>query len=329
MVAIAVFTLGGTIAMRDEGNGARPALGPDDLLAGLGLDQSGIDLRAEAVANLPSGHLTLDHIYDLAGRIRTAFTLGVHGVVVTQGTDTLEETAFALDILVGGDAPVIVTGAMRPASALGADGPANLRAAILAASDPRSRGRGVVTLLNDTVHAARDVTKGHTSRLDAFRARDGGMLGLMREGRIDWQKHGKRSATLPLPQSARSQVPLITTYMGDEGAGLKAVSGVAFAGLVIEGFGGGHVPPALIETLTVIAAEKPVVLATRCRDGSVLKRSYDYAGSEMDLMARGLISAGSLSGLKARLALAVLLDGKASQSDIRAFFRLQDNDLHI
>lgn len=320
MVAISLFTLGGTIAMRDQGSGATPALGPDELVAGLGLEGAGIRLRAEAVTNLASGHLTLDHLYDLARRVRAALADGADGVVVTQGTDTLEETAWALDLLVPGDAPVVITGAMRTASSLASDGPLNLRDAIAVAADPSARGRGTLAVLNNTVHAARVVAKAHTVRVDAFVSRDGGPLGLVREGRIDWTAAPGRSASLPLPAAVRARVPLLGTWLGDDGTTLRALADSDIQGLVIEGLGGGHVPPPLIETLGTLAARIPVVLSTRCAAGPVLSHTYGYAGSERDLIARGLIPAGPLAGVKARLALALMLDGGAGTDKIKAFF---------
>ncbi|MDA5192525.1 asparaginase [Govanella unica] len=320
MVAISLFTLGGTIAMRDEGGGARPALGPAELMAGLDLDPAHVDLTAEAVVNLPSGHLTLDDIYDLARRIRAAIDDGAEAVVVTQGTDTLEETAFALDLLLDVDQPIVITGAMRAASTLGTDGPTNLHAAILTAADPTARGRGVLVVLNDSVHGARGVTKAHTSRVDAFRTRDGGPIGLIAEGRIVWAGALTRSPRLVLPLQARARVPVYTSYLGDDGVALLALAAMDLQGLVVEGFGGGHVPPALGQTLESVAAQVPVVLASRCAEGPVLTQSYGYAGSERDLIARGLIPAGNLAGVKARLALTILLDGGADLERVKAFF---------
>lgn len=323
MTRIAVLTLGGTIAMRDQGAGALPALGPAELLDNLGLNGEGIEIVPEAVANVPSGHLTLDDVYGLARRVVAMLAAGADGVVVTQGTDTLEETAFALDLLLSGlllsgPAPVVVTGAMRAASALAPDGPANLRAAILTAAAPEARGRGVLVVMNDTIHAAAAAVKTHTQALDAFRSYGGGPLGAMVEGGARFYATLAPLPSVPLPEAARSRVVLLKTYLGDDGA-LVAMLG-AVDGLVVEGLGGGHVSPAFADRLQDLAARVPVILATRCAEGRVLTRTYAYPGSEIDLIGRGLIPAGALSGVKARLALAILLDGGATRAAVTKFF---------
>ncbi|HEY8352116.1 MAG TPA: asparaginase [Sphingomonadales bacterium] len=321
MTVIGLMTLGGTIAMRDRGDGARPADGPEELLRNLGLADLGLEVAATEICNRPSGHLAIADIYALLPRIRHAFASGARGLVITQGTDTLEETAFILDLLLPHDKNVVVTGAMRPASHLAPDGPANLRNALLAASRPELAGLGVLVAMNDCLFAARDVTKGHSQRADSFRSRDGAVVGVVEEGSVQIICRPAPLPTLPLPDRAEARVPILVAHLGDDGMAARILGTSGIDGLVIEGFGGGRVSPGLADALGELAAVMPVVVATRCTEGATNRATYGYAGGEMDLRRRGVIHAGSLAGVKARAALAVLLDGGAGMAEIRAFFR--------
>lgn len=323
MTSISLMTLGGTIAMRDQGQGARPADGPEALLRHLDLEHLGVTVAATEICNRPSGQLTAGDIYDLARRIGEVRVSGTEGVVVTQGTDTLEETAFILDLLLAPEQPVIVTGAMRPASHLAPDGPANLRNALIAAGSPDLRGLGVLVAMNDCLFAARDVVKGHSQRPDSFRSRDGALVAMMEEGRVRLISRPRALPRLPLPSPAApgARVPLLTTYLGDDGAAAWAVAGSGIDGLVVAGFGGGRTSPEMAERLGEIAAQMPVVVATRCAEGGTGRATYGYPGGEMDLRRRGVLQAGGLSGIKARAALSVLLDSGAGDSDIARFFQ--------
>ncbi len=323
MTRIAVITVGGTIAMQDSGGGATPALGPEALVAALGINGANlttdIELDLHSFANVPSGHLTIDDIYGLARMVADKTANGADGVVITHGTDTIEETGFLLSLMCCG--PVVLTGAMRAASSLSSDGPANLRDAILTASVGSRDGRdGVMVAMNGVIHGAWNVTKAHTSAVNAFQSRNGGPLGAVSEGRVDWYSIAQRHHDLlPIPMKSIARVPVLKTYLGDDGQVLRAL-GHAVDGLVIEAMGGGHVPLSLIDDLTALAKRCPVILATRCGDGSVLTKSYGYPGSEKDMITRGLIPAGSLSAIKARLAVIAFLDNKAATLDIQKFF---------
>lgn len=321
MTVISLMTLGGTIAMRDQGDGARPADGPDALLRNLGLQDLGISVSPIEICNQPSGHLTPGDIYALVPRIAEAFAAGASGLVITQGTDTLEETAFILDLLLARGAPVIMTGAMRPASHMAPDGPANLRNALVAAARPELRGLGVLVAMNDCLFAARDVVKGHSQRPDSFRSRDDALVGVMEEGRFRLISQPVGLQRLRLPDGAQARVPLLTTYLGDDGTAAQAMASSGIDGLVVEGFGGGRTSPQMADVLGELAAGMPVVIATRCDQGATGRATYGYAGGEMDHRRRGILQAGGLSGVKARAALAVLLDGGADLAGIREFFK--------
>lgn len=325
---VVVFGLGGTIAMASgDSDGVVPALSAEQLVAAVpGLTETGIQLDVVDFRRVPSGSLTFDDLDALAQAIdeRLATGAGAHGtgadhadsdgagvdgIVVTQGTDTIEETAYLLDLVHTYPHPVVVTGAMRPPAQAGADGPGNLLAAIQAAASPLTRDLGVVVVFADEIHAASRVRKTHTTSGFTFQSPNGGPLGYVVEGRPRVLSRPATRTVLPAPIESQSvEIGLLTMVLGDSGAVLEAVA-ERVDGLVVAGFGAGHVPGHLVGTLDKIAARMPVVLASRTGAGSVLERTYGYPGSETDLLARGLISAGFLDPIKARILLRQLLAG--------------------
>jgi L-asparaginase len=220
--------------------------------------------------------------------------------------------------------PVVVTGAMRTAHMPGADGPANLSAAIRVAASPACRNLGALVVMNDEIHAARHVTKGHSSNPAAFRS-ERGPIGRVVEGRpeVIWQPRATvvRDFTLDeacTPRPAR--VFHIPAEIDDDGSLVMAAQEIGCDGIVISGMGGGHVAPAMVPALATAAAKLPVVLTSKCPAGGVLANTYGYAGAEIDLMARGLIRAGHLTPAKAHAALTFLLRHDQPIAAIRAFF---------
>src|SRR4051812_37213426 len=321
---IGVFGTGGTIAsIGDETDPGEPRLSIADLAGVLpGLDNIA-DLYFVGFRQVPSVELTLRDVAILAKRLRTALRRGAAGFVITQGTDTLEESAYALDLLWDSDVPIVLTGAMRLANAPGADGPANLLNAVRVAVDPAARGLGTVVVFNDEIHAAQFVRKTHTSNPAAFRSPGAGPLGAVSEGVVHvWARPERRTIPGGIPSGLpQPPVALIRLAIGDDGRLLRSLVGHGFRGLVIEGLGGGHVPAKVTKPLGQLAREIPVVLASRVASGWVLASTYGFPGSETDLDRRGLINAGPLDGLKARVLLSLLLMAGIEHDGIRQVFK--------
>ena len=319
---VVVLSLGGTISSTDAGgSGVEPTLTGEALVADVPEISEVAEVSADAFRQAASGELTLDDLIELAAEITRRVDVGAAGAVVTQGTDTIEETAFTLDLLVDRDAPVVVTGAMRNPTLPGADGPANLLAAVRVAASEAARGLGTLVVLNDEVHAARYARKTHTQSPATFRSSLTGPLGWISEGKVRIANRPTDRHLVTLPEDTSDKpVALLTAALGDDGRLLGRVRELGYAGLVVEAFGGGHVPSVMVEELAALTGEMPVVLASRTGSGEVLRSTYGFPGSETDLLERGLIPAGMLDGPKARLLLSLLLRSGAGQEEVREQF---------
>lgn len=316
-----ILSLGGTITMVPTAEGGiTPRLGAAELVASVPALGEVAEIEARSPFRLPSPSLTLDALVDVARTIERGFAEGFDGAVVVQGTDTIEESAFLLDLLVGGEKPVVVTGAMRGADAPGADGPANLLSAAIVAASEEARGLGALVVLNYDIHAARFVQKAHTALPSAFLSPLAGPLGAVIERRARFYTWIERTPCLSTADGPPAPVALLKWPMGDDGRIASAVGDLGYAGLVIEGMGAGHVPADAAARLGPVAARIPVVLASRAMTGPVFTRTYGYPGGEIDLLDRGLVPAGYLSGLKARLLLGLVLRPGASRADVKSAF---------
>jgi L-asparaginase len=322
LAKVAVFSLGGTISSTDSGGkGVEPTLTGEALVADVPEIAEVAEVSAASFRQAASGELTVDDLVELASEISDHIDEGARGAVVTQGTDTIEETAFVLDLLVDRDAPVVVTGAMRNPTLPGADGPANLLASIQVAASDVAHGLGAVVVLNDEIHAARFVRKTHTSNPATFRSDPVGPVGWISEGipRVVLRPVGQHKISISEDAQDRP-VALHTFTLGDDGRLLPEIERQGYAGLVVEALGGGHVPSITVEALEDLAGKMPVVLASRTGSGEVLRSTYGFPGSEVDLLERGLIYAGPLDGPKARLLLTLLLRSGATREKIEDSF---------
>lgn len=322
---VSVLGVGGTIAMTGErGRDVHPALTAEDLLAAVpGIDDAA-RIATRTVAGMPGPHMDLAVIDRLAGEVETELTAGAAGIVIAQGTDTIEETAFALELMLDTDSPVVVTGAMRPPDIPGADGPANLLQSVTVAASDAARGLGVCVLMDGRVHAPRFVSKRDTSALSAFDP------GPVQPARVI-ENRAVRLATLsPLPaigwsrQAAPAKVALLPAALGEAGELLDRLPEAGYTGVVIAGMGGGHVHPRLAERIGKLSARCPVVIAARTGGGSTLTHTYGYAGGDIHLAVLGAIRAGWLSPLKARIALSLLVGAGRTLDGIRDFFAAFD-----
>jgi L-asparaginase len=303
--SIGLIATGGTISVVPSTAGARGHSGADALAPGASALPDGIEVHAEDVLRRSSRAMSLDDLWTLADAVRAAIAAGRDGVVVTHGTDTLEETAYALSLLVQTTVPVVVTGAMRAPHLAGPDGPANVRAALVAAAQPDMAAYGPVVVFADEVHVARLVTKMHSTRVAAFASPAAGPVGSVVEDRLELLL-GPPPVPDRLPRTAPPdrRVAIVAAATGVDGALVDAAA-ADLDGVVVAALGGGHVSPALGESLIRVAGSgRPVVVTSRCPDGALLARTYGGAGSEIELREAGLHFAAYLTPEKARLRLA-------------------------
>lgn len=319
---IAVFAMGGTIAMTRTAQGAiAPSLSGEALLAAVpGLeDVAGFDVISPM--QKPGASLTIPDILSVAEQVRTALAQGAAGAIIIQGTDTIEETAFVLDCVLTTSAPVVVTGAMRGPEAAGADGPANLLASAIVATST-VRDAGVMAVLGDTAHAAIFVRKGHTGLPNAFTSAPQGPMGHVIEGRFHPLMRPPKQVQIDLDTDTPiPPVALVQIGLGEDGRLLPHLVDMGFQGAVIAAMGAGHVPQAMVHALDALATKIPVILSSRVPTGPVFEQTYGFAGSETDLLQRGLIPGWALGPLKARLLLQLgLASGCREPTELRELF---------
>lgn len=321
---ISVLALGGTIAAVPDASGrnATMDLDADQIVRSIPALAGVAEVRPESFRRLGSAELAFADVTALAARIDELAATGIDGVVVTQGTDTLEETAFLLDRLVEADLPVVVTGAMRNAGLPGADGPANLLAAVRVAASPLARGVGTLVVMNDEIHAARFVRKGHATSPATFESPGIGRLGWVAEDRVRIPLVPRsRSPRVTRPDAASPpDVALVKLSLDDSPRLLELISAEDYAGAVIEVYGAGHTSGRALDALGALAARMPTVFASRTGVGEVHTSTCDFGGSELRLLERGLIPAVALDGLKSRLLLTLLLATGTDRAGITAAF---------
>ena len=317
---LTVFT-GGTISMAVlPGVGAVPARSGREILERVPQLTEVAELEVEDFDRLPGPHWTPARLLELARHLRGRLAGDAFaGAVVTHGTDTLEETAFFLDLVLDVRAPVVLTGAMKTADDPSWDGPANLLAAARCAACPDAVGQGVLVVMDGAIFSAEGATKLHTDAFGAFGDPRHGALGEVEPEGVRLVRRTERPRSLPLV-SLESEVALVAAALGTDGRPILHALEDGARGIVLEALGRGNVPPAMLPAIRqAVAAGVPVVVASRCARGRTAPR-YGYAGGGATLQQSGAVFAGDLSAPKARVKLMVLLGAGVPVSDLAAAF---------
>lgn len=315
-----VLGVGGTISMTGTAEGLAPTRSASQLLADAASDQNETSIEARDFRRKPSASLTYEDVTELARTIDQCAAEGATGIIVAQGTDTMEETSFAIELLSQAALPVVFTGAMRGASVAGHDGARNLADAIRVARHLAGQDT-VLVVMNGQAHAARRVMKLHTTALEAFASPGTGHLMTIHEDRVH------QHAAIPGPRiripvenlvQPMPRVAMITIGLGDDGHLLGLLPASVYQGCILAALGAGHVPETMMPDIESLAGTMPVILASRINAGPVLERTYGYPGSETDLVKRGVLTSGWLGAPKARILLTLTL--AAYGSDAGAHF---------
>ncbi|CXK14864.1 L-asparaginase [Staphylococcus aureus] len=272
--------------------------------------------------NVPSPHMTIQHVKQLKDIILEAVSNKYYdGFVITHGTDTLEETAFLLDLILGIEQPVVITGAMRSSNEIGSDGLYNYISAIRVASDEKARHKGVMVVFNDEIHTARNVTKTHASNTNTFQSPNHGPLGVLTKDRVQFHHMPYRQQALE-NVNEKLNVPLVKAYMGMPGDIFSFYSREGIDGMVIEALGQGNIPPSALEGIQqLVSLNIPIVLVSRSFNG-IVSPTYAYDGGGYQLAQQGFIFSNGLNGPKARLKLLVALSNNLDKAEIKSYFEL-------
>ncbi|NLE98788.1 MAG: asparaginase [Propionibacterium sp.] len=318
LAQVSICALGGTIAMEaaSDRDGVVPTLTAESLVRGIPTLGSVARISTATLSNLPGASLTPADVLRAVDWARAEVERGSAGAVITQGTDTLEETSFLASLVWDRPAPLVFTGAMRSPAQLSADGPANIVASTRVAAADVTRGSGVTVVLNDEIHEARHVQKAHSTALQAFTSPTVGPLGRVVEQQVRLHRPAATTPTLPRP-SGEAYVPLLETHLDDRGETLRAVRDAGADGVVIAAFGVGHVSARLADEVEeTVRSGVPVVVSTRTHTGGTLRSTYGFDGSEIDLARRGAVLSGSLDPRKSRILLWTLVAGDVAADEV-------------
>lgn len=271
--------------------------------------------------NLPSPHMTPKHMLKLRNIIVDQLAhAAFDGVVITHGTDTLEETAYFLDLTTKFESPIVLTGAMRSSNELGADGLYNLVAAIRVAGDDNARGKGVLVVMNDEIHHAANVTKTSTSSVATFQSPQYGPIGLVTKTMIHFH-HAPIIREYVDVEKLDKRVAMLKVYAGMDRDIVDAVLDAGYDGLVLEGLGQGNVPPAIVPSIERLLEKRmPIVLVSRCFNG-IAQGVYGYEGGGKELEDMGVMYTTGLNGPKARLRLLIGLNQHNEPLEMSRFFQ--------
>ncbi|WP_454876865.1 asparaginase [Pseudomonas farris] len=321
---LAIAALGGTVSMQasNAAEGVIPTVSGEILLASVPELTTLARVTVETLGLLPSASLDFEFLLSVLSWANFQVKQGAAGVVITLGTDTLEETATFFDYLWDHDEPLVLTGAMRSANQAGADGPANLLDACRVALAENSRQRGVHVVMNGQIHSANAVRKTDSLALQAFSSPIVGPAGMLMENTVNYLRLPVQRRVLPLPQLTTQKIALLEASLGADTLLLENILELGYDGLVIAGFGAGHVCARWAKVIETIARKVPVIIATRTGSGSTAQSTYGFIGSEMDLIRKGASMAGFLCPRKTRILLWLLVG--CQRQDELALFLVQN-----
>lgn len=322
MKKVAVIFNGGTISMKvdEKIKAAVPTLSGEDIMAMVTGIEKFAEIETFSFSSLPSPHMTPNLMFRLSEMVKELLDREeIAGVVVTHGTDTLEETAYYLDLTIDSDKPVVVTGSMRNGSELGYDGPANLASAIVVATSKEAMNKGVLVCMNNEINCASEVTKEHSMHLNTFQSPEFGPIGIVDSNVIIFYRNKLIKQHIKV-NNMEVDVKVIKACAGDDGELINYCIDKNVDGIVIEGMGRGNIPPDMAKAVAR-GIEKGVVfvLVSRCFKGRVMD-SYGYDGGGRQLRDMGVIFGDRLPGQKARIKLMVALSNTKEKEEIRKMF---------
>ncbi|MFS0755919.1 asparaginase [Noviherbaspirillum sp. 1P10PC] len=315
---------GGTIAMKIDPvkNAPVPAISGDDLLATVPDVAKYASIQVNNLSNVPSDYMDPARWIELTRAVQAALDKpGVAGVIVSHGTDTLEETAFWLDLTVKSAKPVVLIGAQRNASSSDFDGPRNLLNAVRIAVDQQSQQKGVMLAMNNQINSARYVTKTHTANVETFNSGEFGFLGEVYPDRVMYANAPVRRQHIPIRADKMPEVEIVAMYGGADGMALRQAVDRGVRGIVVQALGMGNMNMAMFEAVKyALSKNVPVVVSTRVHNGRVLP-NYGFVGGGKTTADAGAVLADDLKPAKARILLMLLLQsGISSQADLQAAF---------
>ncbi|MFZ2668817.1 MAG: asparaginase [Streptococcus suis] len=318
MKKILVLHTGGTISMQADQNGAVES-SPINPMTQVTSPLENIEVVSVDFLNLPSPHIQIDHMMMIYKKIREEAS-HFDGFVITHGTDTLEETAYFLDTMSIPQKPIVMTGAMRSSNELGSDGIYNYRTALRVAADEKSADKGVLVVMNDEIHAAKYVTKTHTTNVSTFQTPTHGPLGLVTKREILFFKAADKRVRFDL-QAINGVVPIIKSYADMDTILLDALVEAPISGLVIEALGAGNLPPASISAIKkLINKQLPIVLVSRCFNG-IAEPVYAYDGGGIQLEELGVLFVKELNSQKARIKLLIAVNAGLNGQDLADYIQ--------
>lgn len=317
-----IFT-GGTISMAKHKETSKAIISDNhsELLQNIASELKNIDLKSHQFSLKPSPAITPNDMFELANLVKTYLNdPKIDGIVITHGTDTLEESAYFLDLFLDTDKPVVFTGSMRNFSELGFDGLSNLVSSILVAAHPDSKKTGVLVVMNDEINAAAEVTKTHTLSLDTFKSLEFGPIGIVEQDNVLYYRQTHYPHVHISPKSIETRVEIIKAYAGSSSVLLNLLIDHGLKGVVIEALGRGNVPPQMLDGIQrAISLNIPVLITSRCPKGRVLD-SYGYEGGGHHLKQLGAVFTENLSSQKARIRLMLALGQSSSLDEIKSLF---------